>query len=253
MKRAFADSELSSIPLSSANSINIGRLLPQSVYYFYAASRLAPAQEPMVFCVPSGNFGDMMGAVIAKQMGLPIQKLVVPVNGNDAFPIFLQTGSYRKIDPSRDCLSNAMNVGHPSNLARLVAIYRGRMDHTGQISVVPDLAAMRKDIFSSSISDEQTRKTILSAWQNHRLLLEPHGAVGWSGFEDYLKAEPLKGPAAVLETAHPAKFPDEIERILGFSPEIPPSLAALDHMAEDYDSMNVDYDVFRRYLLKNYK
>src|SRR5689334_3544378 len=128
VKRAFADPALKHIPLSSANSINIGRLLPQSVYYFYAASRLAKPGEPMVFSVPSGNFGDMMGAVVARQMGLPIRKLIVPVNDNDAFPRFLATGQYEKVVPSRNSVSNAMNVGHPSNLARLVAVYGGRMD-----------------------------------------------------------------------------------------------------------------------------
>jgi threonine synthase len=107
VKRAFADPALGHIALSSANSINIGRLLPQSVYYFYAASRLARSGEPIVFAVPSGNFGDMMGAVIAGQMGLPMQRLVVPVNGNDAFPRFLATDTYAKIEPSRACLSNA--------------------------------------------------------------------------------------------------------------------------------------------------
>jgi threonine synthase len=250
VKRSFADPELRHIPLSSANSINIGRLLPQSVYYFYAASRLAKPGEPIVFVVPSGNFGDMMGAVMAGQMGLPIRKLVVPVNGNDEFPRFLGTGGYQKIEPSRNCLSNAMNVGHPSNLARLVAIYGGRMDETGALHRAPDMGAMRRDLFSSSVSDEQTRATIKEAWQQHQLLLEPHGAVGWRGFLDYLAVEPLNGaPAVVLETAHPAKFPDEIERILGFSPEVPPTLAALDRLPEDYDRMEVDYEAFREYLI----
>ncbi len=113
VKRAFADPDLKHIPLSSANSINIGRLLPQSVYYFYSASRLAKAGEPIVFSIPSGNFGDMMGAVVARQMGLPIAKIVVPVNENDAFPRFLDSGNYQKISPSRNSVSNAMNVGHP--------------------------------------------------------------------------------------------------------------------------------------------
>lgn len=250
VKRAFADPELKHIPLSSANSINIGRLLPQSVYYFYAASRLARAGEPIIFCVPSGNFGDMMGAVIAGQMGLPIKKLVVPVNGNDAFPRFLGTGGYQKIEPSRNCLSNAMNVGHPSNLARLVAIYGGQMDETGAILRAPDMAAMRRDLFSSSVSDEQTRGTIKLAWDQHKLLLEPHGAVGWRGLLDYLGTEPLNGaPAAVLETAHPAKFPDEIEKVLGVTPEVPPALAALDQLPEDFDRMAADYGMFRAYLV----
>ncbi len=250
VKRAFADPALRHIPLSSANSINIGRLLPQSVYYFYAASRLAKPGEPIVFAVPSGNFGDMMGAVFAGQMGLPIKKLVVPVNGNEEFPRFLATGGYAKIEPSLACLSNAMNVGHPSNLARLVTLYGGRMDETGAIHRAPDMTALRRDLFSSSVSDEQTRATIREAWSKHRLLLEPHGAVGWRGFLDYLAVEPLQGaPAVVSETAHPAKFPDEIERLLGITPAVPPALAALENLPEDYDRMTVDYAAFRDYLL----
>lgn len=122
VKRAFADPDLKHIPLSSANSINIGRLLPQSVYYFYAASRVALAGEPIVFLAPSGNFGDMMGAVVAREMGLPVRKIIAAVNENDAFPRFLASGSYQKITPSRNSLSNAMNVGHASSLARLVAV-----------------------------------------------------------------------------------------------------------------------------------
>lgn len=253
VKRAFADPALKSISLSSANSINIGRLLPQSVYYFYAASRLAQPGEPIVFAVPSGNFGDMMGAVIARQMGLPLRRLVVPVNGNDEFPRFLATGRYGKIEPSLACLSNAMNVGHPSNLARLVALYGGQMDETGVLHRAPDVAAMRRDLFSTSVSDERTRATIRQAWTDHHLLLEPHGAVGWRGFLDYVAEAPLNGsPAAVLETAHPAKFPEEIEKILGLTPEVPPALAALDRLSEDYDRMDADYTAFRDYLIASH-
>ena len=208
VKRAFADPELKHIPLSSANSINIGRLLPQSIYYFYTASRIAKPGEPIVFSVPSGNFGDTMGAVVAKRMGLSIKKLITPVNDNDAFPRFLETGNYQKIVPSRNSLSNAMNVGHPSNLARLVTVYDGQMDETGKIRRAPDLVAMRRDIFSSSVSDARTRATIQEAWKQYKLLLEPHGAVAWRGFSDWLETDKLDGaPAVVLETAHPAKFP----------------------------------------------
>ena len=253
VKRAFADPQLTALPLSSANSINIGRLLPQSVYYFYAAARLAKPGEPLVVAVPSGNFGDMMGAVFAREMGLPIKRLVVPVNGNDEFPRFLATGRYAKIEPSRNCLSNAMNVGHPSNLARLVAIYGGQMDETGQIHRAPDLARMQRELFSTTVTDDQTRATIKSAWEEHQLLLEPHGAVGWQGFRDYCAVEPLgDSPAIILETAHPAKFPEEIERLLGFSPAVPPALAALDHLPEDFDQLPVDYEKFRQYLLTRY-
>ena len=253
VKRAFADPALKHIPLSSANSINIGRLLPQSIYYFYTASRIAKSGEPIVFSVPSGNFGDTMGAVVARQMGLPIKKLIAPVNDNDAFPRFLETGNYQKIVPSRNSLSNAMNVGHPSNLARLVTIYGGQMDETGKIHRTPDLAAMRRDIFSSSVSDARTRATIQEAWKQHKLLLEPHGAVAWRGFLDWQKTESLDGlSAAVLETAHPAKFPEEIEKTLGFSPEIPSSITAAEKLPENYDRMAADYDKFREYLIAKY-
>ncbi|MFM2081920.1 MAG: threonine synthase, partial [Verrucomicrobiota bacterium] len=227
VKQAFADPTLAHLPLSSANSINIGRLLPQSVYYFYAAARLAKAGEPIVFAVPSGNFGDMMGAVVARQMGLPIKKLIAAVNDNDAFPRFLATGNYQKISPSRNSVSNAMNVGHPSNLARLVAVYGGQMDETGKISRQPDLAAMRRDLFSCSINDARTRDTIREVWHKYQLLLEAHGAVAWAGFQDWLQTETLGDlPVAVLETANPAKFPEEIEQTIGFAPDVPPAMTA---------------------------
>jgi threonine synthase len=250
VKSAFSDPALKHIPLSSANSINIGRLLPQSIYYFYAASRIARPGEPIVFSVPSGNFGDMMGAIVAKQMGLPVKKIVAPVNDNDAFPRFLGNGIYEKIVPSRNSVSNAMNVGHPSNLARLVAMYGGRMDETGKIHQLPDLAAMRRDLFSSSVSDDRTRGTIREVWNKYQLLLEAHGAVAWRGFEDWLKTEPLNGlPAAILETANPAKFPEEIEKTIGFAPDVPAAMIATNKLPEDFDRMGADYGKFREYLI----
>jgi threonine synthase len=253
VKQAFADPALKHIPLSSANSINIGRLLPQSVYYFYAASRLAKLGEPIVFSVPSGNFGDMMGAVVARQMGLPVKKIIASVNDNDAFPKFLASGHYEKISPSRNSVSNAMNVGHPSNLARLVAVYGGRMDETGKIHQQPDLAAMRRDLFSSSISDQRTRETIREVWNKYELLLEAHGAVAWRGFLDWLATDPLNGlPAVILETANPAKFPEEIEKTIGFAPDVPPAMTAAIQLPEDFDRMGADYGKFREYLLRKH-
>jgi len=253
VKRTFADTELKSLPLSSANSINIGRLLPQSVYYFYAASRLARPGEPIVFSVPSGNFGDMMGAVVAREMGLPVRKIIAPVNDNDAFPRFLASGVYEKLTPSRNSLSNAMNVGHPSNLARLVAVYGGQMDETGRIHRLPDLAALRRDVFSSSVSDERTRETICDVWAKYKLLLEPHGAVAWRGFQDWLETESLDGlPAVILETANPAKFPEEIEKNMGWSPDVPSAMAAAVQQPEDFDRMGADYENFRAYLLQQH-
>ena len=253
VKQAFADPALKDIPLSSANSINIGRLLPQSVYDFYAASRVAQAGEPVVFSIPSGNFGDMMGAVVAREMGLPVKKIIASVNDNDAFPRFLASGTYRKIAPSRNSLSNAMNVGHPSNLARLVAVYGGQMDETGRLHRQPDLAAMRRDIFSTSISDARTVAGVREFWNNFQLLLEPHGSVAWQGFQDWTAVEPLgTSPAVLVETANPAKFPEEVEKVVGWAPDVPTNMLASLRLPEDYDRLDADYGKFREYLVQQH-
>jgi threonine synthase len=251
VKQAFADPALKHIPLSSANSINVGRLLPQSVYYFYAAARLARPGEPTVFSIPSGNFGDMMGAVVARQMGLPVRKIIASVNDNDAFPKFLASGVYEKISPSRNSVSNAMNVGHPSNLARLVAVYGGQMDETGRIHRQPDLAAMRRDLFSTSVTDARTVAGVRDFWSKFQLLLEPHGAVAWQGFLDWNAVEPLgDAPAVIIETANPAKFPEEVEKVVGWPPDVPEKMLAALKLPEDYDRIGADYAKFRDYLLE---
>ncbi len=254
VKRAFADPDLKNFNLSSANSINIGRLLPQSVYYVYAWSRLTQTPgEDLVIVVPSGNFGNMMGSVFARQMGISVKKIVVPVNANDEVPTYLKTDNYQKIVPSLACLSNAMNVGHPSNLARLVELYGGHIDEVGGVVKQPDMNRMRKDIFSSSVSDEETRLAIKDAWSKHQLLLEPHGAVGWKGFQDYIQAEPLDGsPAVIVETAHPAKFPDAVEETIQVTPDVPPSLSRLERLEEQYHSLPGDYDAFKEHLKSVY-
>ena len=253
VKRAFADPALEHIHLSSANSINIGRLLPQSVYYFYAASRLARPGEPMVFSIPSGNFGDMMGCVVAREMGLPVRKIIASVNDNDAFPRYLATGNYEKVVPSRNSVSNAMNVGHPSNLARLVAVYGGHMDETGKVHRQPDLAAMRRDLFSTSITDDRTRTSLRDFWNKYQILLEPHGVVAWQGFLDWCaKEESGSSPAVIVETANPAKFPEEVEKVVGWAPDVPAAMTAGLQLPEDYDRMDADYEEFRRYLLERH-
>ncbi len=254
VKQAFADPALSAVRLTSANSINIGRLLPQSVYYVYAYAKLARGGEPIVFSVPSGNFGDMMGAVIARKMGLPIQRTVIATNANDEVPAFLETGRYEKISPSRKCISNAMNVGHPSNLARLVDVYGGWMDETGAIKEMPDLAKMREDLFAVSVSDEQTRATIRDAHERFGVLLEPHGATGWAGLDQFLQTHPdARDQLAVsIETAHPAKFPEEIQATIGVDPTPPPSLEGLEDHEEEYATMSCDYDAFRDWLIAGY-
>ena len=256
VKRAFADPDLAGIRLSSANSINIGRLLPQSVYYVYAYVRLADvrAGEPIVFSVPSGNFGDMMGAVLAVRMGLPVSRIVVATNANDEVPRFFATGSYEKIVPSRVCISNAMNVGHPSNLARLVDAYGGWMDETGALREPADMAALRRDFHAVSISDEETRATIRETWERHGVLLEPHGAVGWAGLKRFLDAPgAMTDPLAVsVETAHPAKFPEEIRQLPGVDPPLPPSLAGLESKPEEYGHLTLQYEPFRDLLKERF-
>ncbi|MBN2360704.1 MAG: threonine synthase [Deltaproteobacteria bacterium] len=256
VKRAFADPDLKAIRLTSANSINIGRLLPQAVYYFYAYAGLADLQklEPAVFAVPSGNFGDMMGAVIAKKMGLPISRLVIATNANDEVPKFLATGRYDKIVPSRVCISNAMNVGHPSNLARLVDAYGGWMDETGQVKEPPDLDQMRRDLYAVSVDDEQTRAAIRHAFDEFRLLLEPHGAVGWAGLLRFLDDDkPRPEPLCIsIETAHPAKFPEEIKALVGLDPPLPLSLTGLEDRPESYQTMAVDYAAFKRLVAERF-
>ena len=252
VKKAFLDPSLSDIPLTSANSINIGRLLPQSVYYFYAWSHLG--RNPVVFSVPSGNYGNLMGGIIAREMGLPVKKFIISTNDNNEVPEYLKNGIYKIISPSINCISSAMNVGHPGNLARIVALYGGIMNESGTIVKSPDLAGMRKDFFGVSVSDEITRETIASCYEKHRALFEPHGAVAWKGLESY-QANELPGDKeqiyVSLETAHPAKFPDEIFRILNFYPSPPLSLDSIKNLDEEYYSLKNDYNVFRNYILKN--
>jgi len=248
VKQAFVDPELKGLELSSANSINVGRLLPQAVYYFYAHSRVAPGGEEVVFSVPSGNFGDLMGGLIALKMGLPVKKFVAATNENDEFPCFMQTGVYEPIRPSKNCISNAMNVGHPSNLARLFSLYGGQMDETGQVARQPDLSAMREEIYAVSISDEETRQTIREAYSQYKVLLEPHGAVGWAGLVRYLDEFGDWSPAVSLETADPAKFPDEIVRLTGVNPSLPPAMASLDEKEENFLKMDGSYASLKDYL-----
>jgi threonine synthase len=147
-----------------------------------------------------------------------------------------------------------MNVGHPSNLARLVDAYGGFMDETGKILEAPDMSRLRRDLYAVSISEDETRSAIREAWQEHRALLEPHGAVGWAGLGRYLEELPEgSDPLAVsVETAHPAKFPEEIQSLLGIEPEIPPSLEGLEDREESYGRMKAEYGPFKRLLLERF-
>jgi len=250
VKRAFLDPDLADLNLTSANSINIGRVLPQSIYYLWGYAQTAEKPgEAAVISVPSGNFGNAFGCELAGRMGLPLRRLLMPTNENDEFPSFLDSGDYFVVDPSRKCLSNAMNVGHPSNLARFFDIYGGTVDKEGRVHALPDLELMRKRIFSISVSDAETRATIREAYNSHGLLLEPHGAVGWKGLEEYLNREGDFPLCISIETAHPAKFPDEIEELLGIHPAVPPSLRDLDSRKGEPEVIGREYGEFKEFLL----
>ena len=257
VKQAFNDPELDHLKLSSANSINIGRLIPQSVYYTYAYSQLSRSMEDeVIFCVPSGNFGNLMGGLISKHMGIPVKKFIIATNENDEVPVYFRTGNYKTIVPSKNCISSAMNVGHPSNMARIITLYGGIMDEKGVITKEPDIERLKNDMEALSVSDTETRETIEQAYSTYKLLLEPHGSVGWNGLHKYLdRNKDLYSEdqlCVCLETAHPAKFPKEINEILNFDPELSDSLKDLDKKEEQYDNLDNDYTCFKEYLNKNY-
>ena len=255
VKQAFSDPDLDVLSLSSANSINIGRLLPQSVYYFYAYSRLAKQipDEEIVFSVPSGNFGNLMGGVIAREMGLPVKRFVVSTNENDEFPVYWNTANYKTIVPSKNCISSAMNVGHPSNMARLIALYGGVMNEKGEIIKEPDFKKINKDFFAVSVSDNITRQTINDTYKKYSVVLEPHGAVAWKGLQEFLHSEKdFNGVAVSLETAHPAKFPQEVMNSTGIEPELPVSLQGLEKKEEEIVPLKNNYEEFKAYLKDNF-
>ncbi|MEN6318048.1 MAG: threonine synthase [Syntrophaceae bacterium] len=253
VKQAFSDPSLAGFNLTSANSINFGRILPQIVYYVYAYAQLAKEGEEIVFSVPSGNFGDALGCEYARRMGLPVRKLVMPTNENDEFPKFLKESVYKKISPSRACISNAMNVGHPSNLARFFDLYGGTVDRGGAVHRYPDITEMRKHIFSVSISDGETKNTIQMVYEKYRVLLEPHGAVGWRGLEAYFEQFGDFPLCVSLETAHPAKFPDEIKELLGITPELPKSMQDIEKRHGKPHELPAEYKKFKNYLCSHLK
>lgn len=258
VKQAFSDPDLACLNFTSANSINIGRLIPQIVYYIYSYSQLRKQDsdelEPVVFCIPSGNFGDMMGCVLAMKMGLPVKRILVATNENDEFETLMKTHTYKKIEPSKNCLSSAMNVGHPSNLARLIELFDGNMDENGVIHKEPNYKEMDKIFVAQSVTDEQTRETIRQAWAQYHIVLEPHGAVGWKCVEDFIAKEKPSAEQLLisLETAHPAKFPQAIIDTIGVDPELPDSLKEIESKEEHYDSIDGNYPTFKEYLDKRY-
>jgi len=215
-KQAFVEPQLSRITLTSANSINLGRLLPQSFYYFWAWTRM-DRSRPLYFCVPSGNFGNLTGGVYAWQWGLPVSGFIAATNRNDVVPEYLKTKQYRP-RPSVSTLSNAMDVGDPSNFERLVAIFGGDWD------------AMRGMIGERVITDQETVETISAVYNETGVILDPHTAVGFLASERFLsdRAPSGESPQVVsLATAHPGKFVEIVERATGRRPTLPPALERL--------------------------
>jgi threonine synthase len=235
VKGAFADRQLvDRLGLTSANSINVGRLLPQVFYYFYAWAQL-PAADAVV-SVPSGNFGNLAAGLIAKRLGLPAVKFVAATNANDVVPEYLRTGRFTP-RPSIRTVSSAMDVGNPSNLDRIVALYRGEPDR------------LRRDVSGRSFTDDATRACIASTARQHDYLLDPHSAVGLLGLGDELEAHP-GAPGLVLATAHPAKFADVVEPVVGRPVALPPALAALRHVESRPEAVAPDRHAVKSLLLR---
>ncbi len=238
VKTALLDPELSALRLSSANSINIGRLLPQMFYYVsgYLSSAATPG-DPVVFSVPTGNVGNLTAGAIAARLGVPIARLVAATNANRVLPDYLETGTYRP-RPSIATISNAMDVGDPSNVARLVALYGGSIE------------ALRRHLFAVSITEKDTRATIRRVFAHSGYVLDPHSAVAWAAADDFARQVGAPPPPIVtLATAHPAKFDAVIRQELGMAPPLPDDHAGWEHrplQAVDLDAF--DYDGFRQLL-----
>lgn len=256
VKQAFADEKIKFLNLSSANSINFGRLIPQILYYFWSYSRIIEKiNEEVIFSVPCGNFGNLMAGLLANKMGLPVKKYIAAVNENDEFLKFLNTGTYQKIQPSKACISNAMNVGHPSNLARIIDLYGGQIDEKGKIIKKPDMKMIRKNITSYSINDNQTKDTIVKFYKNYQKIIEPHGAVGWAALQVFRNQFPedRDKKAICFETADPAKFPEEIISLINLKPNLPESLNSIQMKKEYPNPLEItNYQDFKNYLQKNF-
>lgn len=239
VKTAFQDNDLTNrLPLTSANSINIARLLPQSLYYFRAMALLPEeARKNVIFCTPSGNFGNITGGLFAKAMGLNIAKFIAASNRNDTFPKYLQTGTY-SAKPSVETPSNAMDVGNPSNFARIEALYKGSIDE------------IRKEIVGFSISDEETLQTVVEVEKSHGYLMCPHTAVGYAAVQKYREMSGnFTQTAVILSTAHPAKFGEVIEPVLKKSVELPERLQEYVRKQKQATLLPNNYDRLKAYLL----
>ena len=236
VKSAFMDADLNRhMRLTSANSINVARFLPQAFYYFYAYAQMKRIgkADKLVVCVPSGNFGNICSALFGKRMGLPILRFIAANNANDVFYKYLTTGLYEP-KASVQTIANAMDVGNPSNFARILDLYEGSCE------------AIRADMEGVSYSDQQIADSIRECLQQTGYLLDPHGACGWRALREKLR----EGETGVfLETAHPAKFKSTVDGITGQSVEIPEKLAAFMNGVKQSVPMTASFADFKQYLM----
>ena len=237
VKNAFMDKELNEkLYLTSANSINVARFLPQSFYYFYAYAQLCGLvgkPEEVVFSVPSGNFGNITAGLMAKRMGLPVKRFIAANNRNDVFLQYLRTGVYTP-RPSVATIANAMDVGDPSNFARILDLYGGSHD------------AICAEVSGVSYTDEQIRRTMSETFRNERYLLDPHGACGYQALVDGLQP----GETGIcLETAHPAKFLETVESAVGETISVPEKLQVFMQGEKQSILMPVGFNAFKHFLL----
>ena len=236
VKAAFMDKGLNEhLQLTSANSINVARFLPQAFYYFYAYAQLKRAgrADQVVICVPSGNFGNITAGLFGKRMGLPVKRFIAANNRNDIFYQYLKTGIYTP-RPSIATIANAMDVGAPSNFARVLDLY-------GESH-----AAICADISGATYTDEQIAETVKQVWIDHHYLLDPHGACGYRALAEGLQP----GETGIfLETAHPAKFKDTVEKIIGEPIDIPAKLQAFMQGKKQSIPMSKAFADFKSYLM----
>lgn len=231
VKKAFLDDDLKSVfNLTPANSINIARLLPQSFYYFWALAQRGVSNRPVVFTVPSGNFGNLTAGIIAFKMGLDVAGFIAAVNANVSFPKYLTTGKYAPA-AAIQTLSNAMDVGDPSNFTRIQSIF-------GE-----DMKKIKETISSVSISDTQTIEGIQKVYKKYGYVIDPHGAVGYQAFRSL--RDKLNAHHIVLETAHPAKFSDTVEEALKIKVDIPNRLAACLEKEKQAVRLGADFNRFK--------
>lgn len=236
VKAAFLDADLvSKYKLTSANSINIARLIPQSFYFVYAFGKVPDASEPVVFSVPSGNFGNLTAGLMAKKMGLPVHHFIAATNINDIVPAYLMSGKFEPHD-SKQTISNAMDVGNPSNFWRMFELYEGSS------------AKMKADISGYSFNDTETAEAMKVVLKNFHYLSDPHGAVGFLALDAYQKEHP-NTRGIYLETAHPAKFADVVEQILNIKVNIPAQLKELISKEKHAKLMSKEFSEFKEYLL----